>query len=270
MKKQFIVHFLKKKINSKIYSKIKFFYHLIIDPKNIVRKLKENLNDDMVYNEKLFNKLNFNISIIRSTLEEHKYNYFDDRISWHYHLFAGLSTQKKDIKILEIGTYLGEFTNFLSKIFPYSEIATCDLKSTDINFISSYDRDSEDKLSKFLEIRKNNLDRKNIKFLEIDSFNLLDNFSENSFDLIWIDGDHNNPQVTFDIFQSLRLLKTDGLMICDDIIKKNNQKFRFSNESYLTLKYLDEKKIVKSEFIFKRVTSNYKDKKYISISKKII
>ena len=61
---------------------------------------------------------------------------------------------KKIDKILEIGTHYGRFTNFLSEIFPNSQIISIDLNENDQSFISSYDREDSKKLSKFLEVRK--------------------------------------------------------------------------------------------------------------------
>lgn len=48
--------------------------------------------------------------------------------------------------------------------------------------------------------------------------NLLANGAANSFDLIYIDGSHQAPDVLFDIVLSYRLCKIGGLMICDDYL----------------------------------------------------
>ena len=269
MKKK-IAFFVKKIFNKSLYEKLRFLFHLFSSPTNIISKLKNGPKQDILANEEIFHKLNFDIQQIKLLLKKNNYDYFDNRISWHYHLFSGLSSKHKEIRILEIGTYLGEFTKFLSVIFPQSKITTCDLPSNDKIFRSTYDRNTKENLDNFIHRRNININKDNVEFKEINSLNLLNNFKENYFDLIWVDGDHTNPQVSLDIFQSLRLVKINGLVICDDIIKKKNTTSDFSNEGYQTLKYLENtEKIIELFFLVKRTTTNYKEKKYISISKKI-
>ena len=52
---------------------------------------------------------------------------------------------------------------------------------------------------------------------EIDSVNILDKFSENFFDIVYVDGDHKDPVVSLDIFNSFKILKKDGLLLVDDL-----------------------------------------------------
>ena len=104
----------------------------------------------------------------------------------------------------------------------------------------------------------------------MDSFNLIEKFEKNSFDLIWIDGDHLNPQCTIDIFSSLYLLKQNGIMLCDDIIKFKYKDKYASNESFQTLNFLENKKILRNIFFVKRCNKiNAIRKKYISMSFKV-
>ena len=51
----------------------------------------------------------------------------------------------------------------------------------------------------------------------MDSINILDKFSENFFDIVFVDGDHKNPVVSLDIFNSFKILKSEGLLIVDDL-----------------------------------------------------
>ena len=60
--------------------------------------------------------------------------------------------------------------------------------------------------------------------------------------LIWIDGDHHDPQVSLDIKSSIKLIKKDGIFCCDDIIispikEKDNY---ISTESHYTLDNLEK------------------------------
>jgi predicted O-methyltransferase YrrM len=237
-----------------------------------------NLNNDLEYNENLLSNLELNVKFIKSILLKYGLNYNDQNLSWHYHLFAGFKRkfEEKNIKIdkiLEIGTLDGGFTNFLSEIFPNSEIISIDLNENDQSFRSSYNREDPKELCKILEVRNKNLDKKNIKFIMMNSLELRDNFKSNFFDLIWIDGDHLNPQVTIDIFQSLKLIKKNGIICVDDVIKDedilkdkiNNQ--YVSSESFKTLEYLSNLEFLKTKYLIKRIRGrNLDSKKFISIS----
>ena len=55
---------------------------------------------------------------------------------------------------------------------------------------------------------------------------------------MWIDGDHLNPQVNIDLLQSTILLKEDGLMLCDDVIKIKHKGKYTSGEIFETLEML--------------------------------
>jgi predicted O-methyltransferase YrrM len=240
--------------------------------------LNYNLENDLKYNEDLLSSLELDVKFIKSILIKYGLNYHDQDLSWQYHLFAGFKRkfEERNIKIdkiLEIGTLNGEFTNFLSEIFPNSEIISIDLNENDHSFTSSYNREDPKKLSKLLEVRKKNLDKKNIKFIIMNSLELRNNFKSNFFDLIWIDGDHFNPQVTIDIFQSLKLIKKNGIICVDDVIKDddilknkiNNQ--YVSSESFKTLEYFSNLEYLKTKYLIKRIRgSNLGRKKYISIS----
>ena len=256
------------------YQKVKSIYsHL-----KIRKYLKYNITNDLKYNENLLTDLNLDVKYVKTILSKLSLIYDDENLSWHYHLFAGFKKkfEEKNIqidKILEIGTLNGEFTNFLSKIFPNSEIISIDLDQNDNAFTSSYNRNDSKKLSKFLEVRKKNLDKENIKFLTMNSLELDRKFKNNFFDIIWIDGDHLNPQVTIDIFQSLKLIKKSGIICVDDVIK-NDENFKddinskyVSSDSFQTLEYFNSLKIFKTKFLIKRIrSSNLDRKKYISIS----
>lgn len=233
-----------------------------------IRRLFYNKNKDLEYNEKILSKIGLNYKKIIKNLNLIKINYLSSNLSWHYHIFSGLKTNKR--KILEIGTYEGEFTNFLSKISPNSKIVTIDLKKTDSDFKRSYNRSVNNNLKKHLKIRSKNIKKKNIIFYELNSFNLLNKFKNKKFDIIWIDGDHINPQVSFDIFSSIRLLKKGGILLCDDVIKRKIKNALISDDSFQTLEYLEKIKVLKNFYFIKRLNAkNLLLKKFISYSIKI-
>ena len=146
-----------------------------------------------------------------------------------------------------------------------SEITTVDLPDDNYQFINTYNRKTSERLNKILEVRQKNLERKNINFLQIDSFYLSNYFQSNYFDLIWVDGDHLNPQVTIDIFHAIKLCKKGGIICVDDIIKESLKNNYVSNDSYLTLESLNIKKILKSYYFIKNISVyNMFYKKYVS------
>ena len=99
--------------------------------------------------------------------------------------------------------------------------------------------------------------------------------SKNSYDMIWIDGAHGYPYVTIDIINSLRLLKKEGILICDDIWKSkplDQDDTYHSIASYETLLALQKVKILNFKTIYKRLdkinNASEKFRKYIAIVKK--
>lgn len=260
---------LKKLLGQNFYilikNKIKNFFQFIN-----FKKQSYDLQKDFEYNEKILSNIfkNFSKSNINKLLGQNNIDINNNEISWHYHLFACFENSSKNI--LEIGTLTGEFTRYLSNIFPESKIYSIDLNQDSEIFQNTYDRNSKEKLNKFIEVRKENLNKENIIFKELDSFNLMKEFKDMKFDIIWIDGDHFNPQVTLDIFSAYNLIKPNGFLICDDIIKNNYKTDYVNNDSFKTLKFFEKKKLLSNNYILKRVNKeNYKIKKFISVSKKL-
>jgi hypothetical protein len=256
---------LKKLLPISYYQQIKNIYHTL----RFDKTGNYTLSKDLDYNENFLISLNFDIEKIKFKLNSLNYSYQDQSLSWHYHLFAGLKDyfENKNINILEIGTFNGQFTNFIAEIYDNALITTIDLDDSDQQFINSYHR--EKKLDEFLETRKKNLIRKNINFIQLNSIHMKKHFYGKKFDLIWIDGDHLNPQVTADIINSLELLNNDGIICIDDVIMDINFKKNkyVSNEGFFTLKYLEDNQILKNYYLIKRIRkSNANKKKYISVS----
>ena len=230
-----------------------------------------NLSKDLEYNENLFKLLNFDIEKIKLQLNSLNLQYLSPKLSWHYHLFVGLKNYfgNKKIDILEIGTSKGNFSNFISKVYDESNVTTIDLDESDKQFINTYGRNEKEKFDEFLKIRNKNLNRKNIDFIRLNSLNIKKYFNKKKFDLIWVDGDHLNPQVTIDIINSLDILNNDGIICTDDVIMDN----KFENSDYVssdgfyTLKHLEDKGIIRNYYLIKRIrVKNAIYKKYVSVS----
>ena len=261
---------IKSLLGKKFYNHLKTLYYSLNEPK-MLKSLFYNPEKDLRYNEDIFTKLQFNVEGIKSELANNNMDYFDDNISWQHHVFLGLKlkNEKKKMNILEIGTFDGNFTNFLSKNFSASNIFSIDLPQDDKIFLTSYDRDNAIYLKEFLLKRDNNISNNNITFLPSDSISLIEKFEKNFFDMIFVDGDHLNPQVTIDIFTSTLLLKKEGVLVCDDIIFENYKKNYASNEAYLAVQMLEKKNLLTNFFLVKRIrTYNAVLKKHVSISYK--
>lgn len=283
-------NFLQKKIKFSLRKRLREF-KTALRHKNL-KYLTYNSQIDFESNEKLLTDLGYDLEYTKQILSSENLDYFDKELSWHYHIFSALSKKKEKLKLLEIGTGIGNFTNFLSKIFKDSEIITIDLPSNDQNFINQrHKKENFDiknnrkeeiffkkekiilmntkKNNEFISKREQNLRNDNIKLYETDSFHIIDKFEKNSFDLIWIDGDHLNPQATIDISNSFHLLKQNGIMLCDDVLKKKDNSKYSSNETFFTLISLENKNLIKNKFLIKRCWNiNAIRKKYISITSK--
>lgn len=250
----------------------------------IINKIKKLYNKNKLKNfdfkllqEKNFIKLNLNRSEGLKKLDElkTKYTFLNRKMSSeHETIFSAISIKNESFSnILEIGTYDGANSFLLSKLFPYSKITTIDLEETNEMFQDTYNRKNE--MNNFIKERDKILDSsKNIFFKKLNSIQLIN--SNENYDLIWIDGAHGYPFVCIDIINSLRLIKKNGIIMCDDIFKENpysQDKFYNSLASYETLKELEKEKIVSLNFFLKRLDLEHnfdlKRKKYICLFQKL-
>lgn len=266
-----IVKILKKLLPNFLYLKLKNLYLKLEKIYGKIKHRNYDLSKDLDYNENLFKLLKFDINKIKSQLNLLNFQYYTPQLSWHYHLFVGLKDYfgNKKINILEIGTHNGNFSNFISKLYDESHITTIDLDESDNQFLNTYNREKKKILDEFLKLRNKNLNRKNINFIKLNSLNIKKYFNEKKFDLIWVDGDHLNPQVTIDIINSLDLLNNDGIICTDDVIMDNKfKKDKYvSNEGFFTLKHLEDNGLIKNYYVIKRIiVDNANYKKYVSVS----
>jgi predicted O-methyltransferase YrrM len=176
--------------------------------------------------------------------------------SEHGTLFSAISLKRKKLQILEIGTYDGKNAYLLSKLFPKALITTIDLPNNDKNFRLTYNRNKH--YYKFCKLRDKIIKKsKNIFFKKINSLKLI--FFKEKFDLIWIDGAHGYPIVVSDIINSIKLLNTYGIILCDDIFLDNiptQDNIYTSIATYETLKNLEGADIINFKLIYKRLDIN--------------
>lgn len=189
--------------------------------------------------------------------------------SEHSVFFCALSKSKYKInKILEIGTFNANNVFLLSKLFPEAFITTLDLPDNEQTFLKEHPNPNE-----FIQERNDILkDCKNVKFVKMNSIMLLKEKNMKNFDLIWVDGDHDEPTVSIDIINSFNLTNKFGFILCDDIrIKKSSN---FTNSGFFTIQCLGLQKLIEHNLIYKYVTPTRNlfsfKRKYIAIIQKLI
>lgn len=239
------------------------------------------------YNRSLLdeqNKAFFNVGLDRdkglkklnSILEDiYGVNYSEKRGMWSEHLivFAAIATSDRVVRnILEIGTFNGETARILSALFPLSQILTIDLPFSEMKKTKMYEY--ETKNSQLILKRSKNLKfLSNVKFLEQNSLMLIN--TTESFDLIWIDGDHSYPVAAIDIANAVRMLNRDGIGICDDVYldAREGQMDGRSKASIETLKSLNNAGLISYNLVRKRIGKYFNfpefNKKYLGIYKKV-
>lgn len=161
------------------------------------------------------------------------------RDSVHWLVFACLADSLPAVsRILEIGTYDGQFTAILARLFPAAEITTVDLPETDPILRSTYQRDADAAYRRFVATRDANLAAPNIRFRQFNSAFLLDHVA-GPFDLVWVDGGHLYPEVAWDLAAAHHLCRDGGLVLCDDVIPAaDGQRTAYvSPDSYRVLDY---------------------------------
>jgi len=179
--------------------------------------------------------------------------------SQHYELFASLKKTLTVRRILEIGTFEGHFTRFLSYLYPDADILTMDLpqrvastgeKSHDV--LRHYNPDFENERT---ERRSQLRNCSNVTQIEADSALLCRR--NDSFDLIWIDGDHKFPVLAWDFINSLRLLAPAGVIAVDDILQVPAPgRSMGGDEGYQCIQRAVEAGIVSSGLIEKRIDNS--------------
>ena len=264
-----ILHNLKTphKIPFKILSKIIFLYKKSRYKKDIFEseqnKKFENVNLSRFEGKKKLNQI------------KEKYAFLNREMSSeHEVLFSSISLkpETKINNILEIGTFDGANAFLLSKLFQNSKIETIDLKHSENDFKNTYSRNSN--LETFINNRDSLLLKSNnIKYSEKNSVKLI--FSDNKYDLIWIDGAHGYPVCCIDIINSVKLLNRNGYIMVDDIILDNNEndKMYKSIAGFETLNELQKNNVIDLKLFYKRLDANSncekKKIKYVALVKLI-
>ena len=179
--------------------------------------------------------------------------------SEHWLLFSSLSNSDNvPSKILEIGTANGITAAILASLFPNAEIVTIDLPQENEKFRLSYNR--EESFNQYADSRDTLIANfNNVSFVTTNSVNL-NNWSEKSFDLIWVDGAHGYPVLPLDLYNSCRLIKKNGVVVVDDVfinLRKQDEMYR-STAAVQTLKLFKETGLIRDyKLIRKRLALKY-------------
>jgi len=257
------------KIHDLICSIYDYLYRIIFFNKNSIL-----VHEDEKFERLLISRLD-SIDILNKVLQKLMVRDFDeDNDSAHWMIIAALSRRKNIKRILEIGTYNGEFTAILSELFPKSEIITVDLPENDPILRNSYDRASDEKYDNFLQTQNENIQHsKNIEFVLSNSFFLKEKV-QGKFDLIWVDGGHNYPEISWDLCNSYDLLNKGGILMCDDIIKMELDYSRglVSTDSFRVMNYMNQRVDSNVIYFLKRFDgkryARKKNRKYIAYLEK--
>lgn len=157
----------------------------------------------------------------------------NDYFSMHsYNFFKYLNFLEGNFNYLEIGTYEGNSAMFVANTFPKSKVYCVD----NWNKTEEYGDQNFDIVEK-------NFDYNTSSFNNILKFknNSDDFFKKNNtlFEVIYIDGYHKDFQVLKDCRNAWKILKKNGLLICDDYIWNFYENIK-ENPCYSINKFMDE------------------------------
>ena len=186
-------------------------------------------------------------------LFQKSYSEFNGMWSEHLVFMAALSSAKRKIEtILEIGTFTGETTLILSRLFPDAKIISLDLSHEEIISQGIYAYAGA-------KISSLNSSSKNIELKTLNSLKLIE--LDVKFDFIWVDGNHVSPYPAIDITNSIRLLNPDGIILCDDVYIKKSNLDKFSDlSSFQTVNAFAEANVIKLRLINKRLGNKFNNK----------
>jgi lipopolysaccharide biosynthesis glycosyltransferase len=135
-------------------------------------------------------------------------------------------------KILEIGVFKGEFLHYLEKNCNWGSIDAVDLfegttcsGDADGNNLVYYDVGKS-----YLELLEKYKEMPNIKIYKSNSIHFLQNQDDNTYDIIYIDGDHSYNGVKQDLMNAFRKIKKGGYIMGHDYemnMKKAKNKYDF-------------------------------------------
>ena len=122
---------------------------------------------------------------------------------------------RNDLKMIEIGAYMGESTSLFSSTGMFSEIHCIEPFDHDQDCLDILGHKDWDFVNEQFKINTRLFD--NIKLYQDFSYNVSDIFDNNSFDFVYIDGSHDYEAVINDIENYKKKLKGNWLIGGHDI-----------------------------------------------------
>ncbi len=181
--------------------------------------------------------------------------------SMHYEVVAALVIQKSIRQILEIGTQTGRFTKFIAELAEDVIVTTIDLPAGDVRFDNAIHLNAEavnvsERLSSSHKLRNENLaGLRNVTFREMNSVQLLNHHE--TYDLVFVDGDHTFPIVAIDAMNALRLVNETGWILFDDLRPHDGARSEFGGaETTVLLEVLEAAGIIEVFRFHKRLEAN--------------
>ena len=184
--------------------------------------------------------------------------------SEHYEVFAALCETMAVRDVLEIGTAEGEFTAFMARLAPSSRVVTIDLPSTDERFWRATRAGTSTREggadAKDIAARDGRLAaHPNVSSIPMNSL-MLSSIRDAQYDVVWVDGDHSYPIVAVDIVNSLRIVRPNGVVLCDDVyLGRSDHSAWVGDETSATLEALERAGLVEVHLVLKKLfpSKNY-------------
>ena len=184
--------------------------------------------------DEFISKNNILSPLIQTDYTEHywiKYNIFDTRNEMLKYYCNSLSNHK----LLEIGVFKGEFLDYLVQNCNYDSIDAVDLfdgitcsGNADGNNVEYYDVGKS-----YLELLDKYKENTNVNILKANSNVFLKNQPSNSYDIIYIDGDHSYEGVKNDLINAYSAIKNGGYIMGHDYemnMEKANHSYNFGTK----------------------------------------
>ena len=127
-----------------------------------------------------------------------------------------------NISILEIGTLAGDYADLLLKINPKNLDLLDTYESNDIHGLNRFNKNNH-----YEYVKNKYKDYKNIKLIKGLSDLMLPVLNKKYYDYIYIDADHKYESINNDLYNSIKLLKENGIIGLNDYLMfdKNNNEY---------------------------------------------
>lgn len=148
-------------------------------------------------------------------MSEHSYKFTTDWFTGNVKSLTNLLkdyVDRKSVNILEIGSWEGRSTTWFLTFLPHSTITCVDTFQGGVEHMHMKERHGvEDRFLHNIQPFHNR-----VTVRKGPSVNMLYGLTPNTFDIIYVDGSHEAPEVLQDVIMCFPLLKKGGIMMMDD------------------------------------------------------